>query len=115
MKTAYLVCLVYILISCSTNEHKNVSDNRKAENVVSQEDILGIWADGTSENASFAIYEDSLYNVEHFVSTYYELRNDTLRLFYDDFKTYSIVEKPHYDTLVFIDDSVRSTFWRFKD
>ena len=46
---------------------------------------MGVWKGDydDSENATMAIYEDSIYNVEHFTSMFYEVVNDSLIQYVD--------------------------------
>lgn len=84
---------------------------------ITKEDIMGIWKGDYDDgpNATIAIYEDSLLNVEHLERYKYELRNDTLIVDFGDWKSISIVTKAVKDTLILLNENGETVYTTFKD
>lgn len=84
---------------------------------ITKEDIMGIWKGDYDDgpNATMAIYEDSLLNVEHLESFKYELRSDTLIVDFGDWKSISIITKAEKDTLILLDENGETVYTTFKD
>ena len=84
---------------------------------VTKEDVMGIWKADYDDgpNATLAIYEDSVFNVEHFSKYGYELKGDTLIIDFGDWMSESIVTKAVKDTLVLIDENGETMYTTFKD
>lgn len=79
-------------------------------------DITGIWTDGSGPNASFSIDYDSIYNVEHFTSIKYEQVRDSIIFYYEEGEVIkSKAYRSHQDTLIIESQSNVTKFWRFKD
>lgn len=76
--------------------------------------LKGIWTDGTSENASFDIREDSIFYVEHLETYKYKLIADSIHIYYPDF-VYSGKIGFEGDTLILSSEEGNSKFWRFKN
>jgi hypothetical protein len=114
---------------CGSNEGKSssqletqdsferVSHRVKAsEGMDANEKIIGLWTDGSSENASFKIGKDSVYYVDKFISyPYYTDDSDSIHIKFEDY-IFSAHLSWHGDTLVFTDqDNVATKYTRFLD
>ncbi len=84
---------------------------------ITKEDVIGIWKADYDDgpNATLAIYEDSILNVEHFSRYEYELKGDTLIIDFGDWRSLSIVTKAVEDTLILIDENGEIMYTTFKD
>ena len=77
--------------------------------------ILGIWTDGTTENATFDIRKDSIFYVDQFESYRYLLKKDSINVYYSDY-TYSAKVYFKKDTLIMDSkDYGVSKFSKFKN
>lgn len=77
--------------------------------------ILGIWTDGSTENATFDIRKDSIYYVDQFKAYSYSLKEDSIKIHYSDF---NYAAKIHFlkDTLVMDSKDYGVTkYWKFKN
>jgi len=74
--------------------------------------LVGIWTDGSSENASFEIKNDSIQYLDPFEEYKYERYGDSIIIYYSDF-TYKGKISFVKDTLVMKSDE-ESKFWRFE-
>ncbi|NEU09773.1 hypothetical protein GZH53_15710 [Flavihumibacter sp. R14] len=76
--------------------------------------VLGVWADGSTENATFEIRPDSIYYVDNFESYSYIIERDSIKI---DYKDYIYQGKIHFvdDTLIMTSEDEMSRFWRFKN
>ncbi|MEI9918970.1 MAG: hypothetical protein WDO14_09235 [Bacteroidota bacterium] len=78
--------------------------------------VVGIWTNGSGPNASFSITEDSIYYVEHSTSIKYEQAGDSIVFFFDEniivrSKAYRIDK----DTLIIESSQGRAKYWKFTD
>ena len=77
--------------------------------------LLGAWTDGSSENASFAIDKDSIFYVDALTSYRYTLKEDSLIIAFPG-RNFSSNVKFRGDTLMINDpESGTSRYTRFKD
>ena len=76
--------------------------------------LIGMWTDGSTENATFDIRKDSIFYVEHFETYKYKLTTDSIYIHYPDF-IYSGKIAFKGDTLILSSEDGESKFWRFKD
>ncbi|MBC7722865.1 MAG: hypothetical protein H7068_12630 [Pedobacter sp.] len=122
------ILLLLVLISCNTTKSENNTEdsskivgnttqlvkNEQQSTCRLKEKVLGIWADGSSENASFEIRLDSIYYVDHFASYKYKIIDSTITIHYPDFVS---VAKLTFikDTMVMESDGEKTKFWKFKN
>jgi len=87
--------------------------SRKLNNF--KQKLIGIWTDGSSDNATFDIKKDSIFYVDQFKSYRYSLNQDSIKIYYPDF-TYTAKVYFIDDTLVMDsqDDGI-AKFWKFKN
>jgi hypothetical protein len=110
--------LLSILTLC-TSKTEQITEEKKlkitGDNEKLEMSILGVWTDNTGPNASFLIEEDSIYGIEHFELIKYELKGDSLLIFYlnDIFK--AKVTKIDSDSLIYLSKYGETKMWRFKD
>ncbi|WP_207420062.1 hypothetical protein [Desertivirga brevis] len=76
--------------------------------------VQGIWTNGTSENATFAIRKDSIFYVDQLTSFKYRISGDSIQIYYPDF-LYSGKIKFRKDTLILSSEYEDTRFWRFKN
>jgi hypothetical protein len=86
-------------------------DNSKKTN---QSNLLGIWTDGSSENATFDIKKDSIYYVDQFASYKYSLRADSIKINYPDY-TFAGAVSFSKDTMIIASEDGTTKYWKFKD
>ena len=77
-------------------------------------DILGIWAGPEDINASFEIQESVIYYLDGSKEYSYELKQDSMRIKYDDYVGAFAIKMIGTDTLVF-EGRDRKVFHRFKN
>ena len=88
------------------------ADNK--QNVTKYTDRLkGIWTNGSSENGTFDISNDSIYYVDQFTSYKYELFDDTIKIKYPD---WTFVGHLNFsgDTLTIESEDGVTKYWKFK-
>ncbi len=78
--------------------------------------IVGIWTDGSGPNASFSISNDSIYYVEHFTSIKYKQTGDSITFFFDERTVVkSKAYRSHVDTLIIESQQGLAKYWKFTD
>jgi hypothetical protein len=85
----------------------------KAEQTDSS-NILGVWTDGSSENASFYIKKDSIYYVDQFATYKYSVTDDSIKIYYPDW-TFTGAISLSKDTLTIISEDSMTKYWKFKN
>ncbi|CAN5351728.1 hypothetical protein BH09BAC3_BH09BAC3_08930 [soil metagenome] len=97
------------IVGChpGTNHRSNTEDFDKS--------ILGIWTDGSTENASFRIQKDSVFDVEHFTTTKYIQKEDSVLFYYQEGIYPTKVYKTHNDTLIYEVRGSKTKYWKFKN
>lgn len=76
--------------------------------------IVGIWTDGSGPNASFSISKDSIYYVEHFTSIKYKQTGDSITFFFDERTVVkSKAYRSHVDTLIIESQQGLAKYWKF--
>jgi hypothetical protein len=91
------------------------TDNQSPTESQFENTLTGVWTDGSEPNASVRIEEDSIYDVEHFERTKYELTGDSLRIFYEDEIFKAKIKKLDADSLIYVSKYGETKMWRFKD
>jgi hypothetical protein len=99
---------LYVIQSTTTN-NQSPTENQFANT------LAGVWTDGSGPNASVRIEEDSIYDVEHFERTKYELTGDSLTIFYEDEAFKAKIKKLDADSLIYVSKYGETKMWRFKD
>jgi hypothetical protein len=80
-----------------------------------REKMLGFWSLVGEENASFEIKNDKLYYPEHFKSYRYLMKEDSIRIKYDDYEGVFFVKMKGMDTLILSgDDDEEHVYYRFR-
>ncbi len=77
--------------------------------------LKGVWTDGSGPNASVRIEEDSIYDVEHFERSKYEIKGDSLIIFYEDKIFKAKITKLDSDSLIYVSEYGETKMWRFKN
>ena len=115
------------LFSCGSNVHtSNKVTSANADSALSRQalagkatatetadkKLIGIWTDGSSENASFEIKSDSIQYLDPFEEYKYDRYGDSIVIYYSDYiyKGRIFLVK---DTLV-MKSNEESKFWRFE-
>jgi hypothetical protein len=131
MKTRVFFFISIILLGCKrqesvysvkteTKKSTSKSDNIKQSKIskkaeISKSKIMGIWTDGSTENATFEIKSKSLYYVDDFKDYSYELKKDTIQINYPDY-IYRAEILLRNDTLIMNSKEYKQTkYWRFKE
>ncbi|MFY8180534.1 MAG: hypothetical protein ACOVLG_02075 [Flavobacterium sp.] len=76
--------------------------------------IIGIWTDGSSENATFEINKSTIFYIDSLKEFKYKLKKDSLFIFYDDY-TFKGKIKISKDTLFITNGDVVRKYWEFKN
>ncbi|MBX9781005.1 MAG: hypothetical protein K2X26_11720 [Chitinophagaceae bacterium] len=122
-----IISLFTFIVSCPSNTQKNdnkldttkIKATQTSTLINNQNDnnlnksILGIWTDGTTDNATFDIREDSIYYVDQLKTYKYFIDKDTIQINYSDL-IYKAKIEIRNDTLMFINEDGASKFWHFK-
>ncbi len=120
--TLIIILLSILIWGCTSPKKSDDVDTTKASPKIDEQSsiffkdkIIGIWTGGESPNATFEINKDSIYYVDHFKSYKYTLKNDSIKIFYDDYdysakiyflKDTLVMNSPEYDI---------AKFWKFND
>jgi hypothetical protein len=124
MKKILLGLLIFNMLTFCSSKNDQLETNGKTDEKGIEEEreekndpneILGVWSDGTGPNASFRIEKDSIYDVEHFERTRYQLKDDSLTIFYPDEPFKAKILKINQDSLIYESQYGITKFWRFRD
>jgi hypothetical protein len=120
MKKLIFGLVIGTLTFCTPKKDKLETDQKTTERKTKEEklepnEVLGVWTDGTGPNASFRIEKDSIYDVEHFERTKYQLQDDSLIIFYSDEPFRAKILKINRDSLIYESQYGVTKFWRFND
>lgn len=115
--------LLNVLTACSPKTEKvdtvtekmNIDDKNEITAGVKERSIMGVWTDGSGPNASVRFEKDSIYDVEHFDRTKYELIGDSLIIYYEGEPFKSKIKKADADSLIYISEYGEVRMWRFKN
>jgi len=125
------VFFLFILIACNSGQNTaavqdslaTTGTTKKITKAISQNEnteqsklanILGVWTDGSSENASFDIRKDSIYYVDPFSTYKYSLTDDSIKIFYPDW-TFTGEIHLSKDTLIIASEDGTTKYWKFKN
>lgn len=119
MKTPLSILILLLLIGCKQEEPiRKVESEAKIETInseIAESMIIGIWTDGSSENATFEITPASIYYVDHLQEYPYLLKHDTIEIIYPDY-TYRAGILLKNDSLIMNSKEFgQAKFWRFKE
>ena len=91
-------------------KQKELSKNPK----ITKNMILGIWTNGSTENATFEIKPKTIYYVDDFKDYKYSLKNDTIEINYPDY-VYRAGISLRNDTLIMNSKEYsQAKYWKFK-
>lgn len=77
--------------------------------------IIGIWTNGSTENATFEIKSKTIYYVDDFKDYDYKLKNDTIEIAYPDYVYRAKIEFRN-DTLIMNSKEYSpAKYWKFKE
>ncbi|WP_291274396.1 hypothetical protein [Flavobacterium sp.] len=132
MKIKLLFLILYFLLSC---KKERVTEKQGLENVIlkkatetievnkmikndskiSNHMILGVWTNGSTENATFEIKSNTIYYVDDFKDYNYSLQNDTIEINYPDY-VYRAKVLLKNDTLIMNSKEYnQAKYWKFKE
>ena len=103
MKIIIPIILFFSVINYNSKEFSNQKTTS----------IKGIWTDGSSENATFQINEKTIYYVDELTEFKYSFKNNTLKIFFQDYKFIGVVSFKK-DTLLINSNGISRRYWRFK-
>jgi len=129
--TLKISLLFLLLISCnhkdsniekeniSIKKNKTLNNNFKSEkNQLSEsisKKIIGVWSNGSSENAEFEIKEKTIYYVDQFEDYKYSLIGNHITINYPDYVYDGMIEFKN-DTLIMISKKFGTAkYWKFKE
>ena len=131
MKTRLFFFISLILLGCkkqesinnvktktkkSTSKSDKINQTEFSKNSgITKSKIMGIWTDGSTENATFEINSKSFYYVDDFKDYSYELNKDTIQINYAD-HVYRAKILLRNDTLIMNSKEYKQAkYWRFKE
>lgn len=76
--------------------------------------ILGIWTDGSTENATFEINKKTIFYVDILKEYKYKLKKDSLFIFFDNYTSKGKL-RVSKDTLYISNEGIERKYWKFKD
>ncbi|AHM59291.1 hypothetical protein D770_05120 [Flammeovirgaceae bacterium 311] len=82
---------------------------------VKKELIMGAWTDGSTENATLGIDQDSIFYVDAFEIYHYNIIEDSIIIDLKDRISKIKVTKLSEDSMIWESDMGKSTFWKFHD
>ena len=94
-----------------TNSMSGVAQTQT--NTIPKDKLLGIWTDGSTENATFDIQQDSILYVDQFVAYRYSLKEDSITINYPDW-IFSGQVSFAKDTLVISSEDGQTKYWKFE-
>jgi hypothetical protein len=106
------ICLTLCFVTLISCKNTNQVDLNKSN---AKPDLTGIWTSGETENATFQIDKDSIYYVDALQSFKYLITGDSLIIKFEGFDYKCKILKATIDSLVWINDSNKTVFWRFKN
>lgn len=125
----YLFVCNFIFLSCKNNENDRFitvsSINKTSKKEIDSKEItekttkikntiLGVWTDGSTENATIEIKPKSIYYVDDFIDYNYKLENDSIEINYLDY-IYRARILLKNDTIIMNSKGYNQIkFWRFK-
>jgi hypothetical protein len=119
MKTLFLGLLLFVTLTFCSSKTEKIEGDNKGKITEDEEKrgklILGVWTDGSGPNASVRIEEDSIFDVEHFLKTKYELTRDSLTIYYEDEPFKAKIRKIDADSLIYVSEYGETIMWRFND
>lgn len=103
-------------IKITASETVQVSQKKSNRNSkFTQNMIMGIWTNGSTENATFQIKTKTIYYVDDFKDYSYKLKNDTIEIDYPDY-TYRAEILLRNDTLIMNSKEYsQAKYWKFKE
>ena len=101
LKNFLLLISCVSLINCSFQKHSNQNSNDK---LVDKPKVIGVWTDGTTENATFEIDEDSIFYVDNMQRFKYIIKGDSLTIKFDGYDFASKIQKATDDSLILVQD-----------
>jgi len=75
---------------------------------------LGIWTDGSNENATFEIRKDSIYYIEQFATYQYSILDNNIKI-QSPGGTFTGTVSYIEDTMVIASEDGTTKYWKFKD
>lgn len=119
MKNLLSILILLLLIGCKQEKPtcKIESETKigTLNSEITEPIIIGIWTDGSSENATFEIKPKSIYYVDHLQEYTYLLKHDTIEIRFPDY-TYRAGIFLKNDSLIMNSKEYgQAKFWRSKE
>ncbi|NNV55172.1 hypothetical protein [Limnovirga soli] len=121
--TTFSLLIAMLLLGCNNLQDSKAGNERQDTSKIvpvkidpikqANNKLLGIWSDGSSENATFIIKSDSVYYVDQFKSYKYVLNDDSIKIIYPDW-IYAAKVIFKNDTLILESEDGTSEFLKFK-
>jgi hypothetical protein len=91
------------------------TNQKKSPAKMDVSNMIGIWTDGQTENATFEIGKDSIYYIDSFQKYKYSISGDSITIKFDGFDNVSKIEKVDKDSLILNSEKQITKYWRFKN
>ena len=102
-----------VLIIDSSNYNADPPPHFNVHNE-NQNQLMGVWIEGSTKNATFSIDNDSIFYVEDNLMVPYHLSGDSIKIIFPT-HTYNGQFAFEKDTLVLIDAYGSSKYWPFRN
>jgi biotin-(acetyl-CoA carboxylase) ligase len=94
--------------------HSTEAQTLPKESTINKNSVLGAWTDGSTENATFDIQQDSIFYVDQFTAYKYSLEGDSITITYPDW-VFSGKVSFIKDTLVITSEDGPTKYWKFTE
>ena len=121
MKIQISILITLLFLGCNreiVNGNSKSTEKKHVElakvSKVTPNEIMGIWTNGSTENATFKIEAKSIYYVDDFKDYDYEIVGDTIEIHYPDY-IYRAEVLLKNDTLIMNSkEYAQARYWKFK-
>ena len=130
MKKAFIIsCFILVLTSCSSRQEKKIAEysdsstitksRLRTDKAMKENDLIGIWWDANDKgapSATFMITDSTIiYPDEEAQSDFkYQIKNDSMTIYFEGYKSTSKIEKLTMDTLILITNGEKLTLYKGK-
>jgi len=104
--------MILALTNCT---QKNKTQSIDSPKLFDKAQLIGIWTDRTTENATFQITRDSVYYVDSDKTFMYKIKNDSIVIDYIEFSGSYKILKLNEDSLVLGDKETKTIFTKFEN
>jgi hypothetical protein len=126
-KALLISCLILALTSCfsrqnrKNNEYSNLSTTKKSrlriDKTMNENDLIGVWWDANDKeapSATFMITDSTIFYPDQEGQSYfkYQIKNDSMSIYFNEYQSISKIEKLTMDTLILITNGNKITLYK---